>query len=530
MFNSRLSCASLIAPQDQGEDFEIYENYLRNRRVKIFLRTSAIHGSIPTTRHYYQVESAKAWTGLGAGGGTSFRTSSGRLAFFKLFKCKDNDQRAYNGLRAKNAWTRIIVRPAEPNVKYEVQFLDDKGDWWFSDQSYPRKPRTPSPEVSPGTSSRSSTESLQSSRPASLASSQALDYLAEALTPSPVAQSRIKQEFLETDLLNTSASILIDSSDSVSNSSIPAVGLHVSTESLQSVLENPGPTLGPASPQMAQATFSADQLRLMQGLLNTMQQPAAEATTQVPANPDPVALSRQTELAPGVINDPRIMQMSTIIIRMKNLEESILHNVLLRDAGIHSFKIAARPIQSPSLDLFNHDVADQLNHILTEAARQGSDVILKAQMDSYQELISERDRLADGWDRTEADNRAITALIARRKPVVKPPPVPVEDKDAPTRFYLPPSTENNRITVNPVVAAQGTTGNRIPRTRSRSTARGQRQGRQARSRSRPTRSASRHRGPAPTTFPGRTEEERNAARIQAANQGCIAGYVPPRRR
>lgn len=530
MFNLRLSCGSLNAPRDQEEDFETYETYLRNKRVKIFLRTSAIHGSTPTTRHYYQVESSKAWAGLGAGGGTSFRTSSGRLVFFKLFKCKDNDQRAYNGLRAKNAWTRITVRPAEANVKYEVQYLDDKGDWWFPDQSFPRKPRTPSPVVSPDTSSRSSTESLQSSRPGSLASSHALDYLAEALTPSPVAQSHIKQEPLESNLFNTSASILIDSSGSVGNSPIPAVDLQTSVESLQSVLENPVFPQGPTFPQMAPTTFTADQLRLMQGLLNTMQQPTEEATTQAPVIPDPVALSRQTELTPNLINDPRILQMSSIIIRMKNLEDSILHNVLLRDAGIHSFKIAARPIQSPSLDLFNRDVADQLNHILTECARQGSDVILKAQMDAYQGLIGERDRLADGWDRTEADNRAITALIARRKTVVKPPPVPVEDKDAPTRFYLPPSTENNRITVNPVVAAQGTTGNRIPRSKSRSTTGGQRQGRQARSRSRPTRSASRQRGPAPTTFPGNTEGERNAARIQAANLGCIPGYEPPRHR
>ena len=519
MFGSR---TPLALAQDSCEDFEAVELRLQGRNVKIFLRTSAISGSTPVTRHYYQVQSSSAWAKAGPAGGISFRTLSGRVAYFKLFKCKDNDQRAYNGLRSKNCWIRISARPAEPNVRYEVQFLDDTGDWWFPDQIFPRKPRILSP-ASPIVSQASPSNSANRSRPPSVTSTISslapIDHLANQLTPSPVeacVNFPIKVEHPSPSIEDTSSNILIDiRSDSSEGPDSP------NSTTLANMASN--------QPNQ-RVTFNDAQLRLMRDLLG--QNPLGPQNTtniqdpSVSENVDPVALSRQTDLTANVINDPRITQMSSIIVKIKDLEDAILHSVLCREAGVHTFRISARPIQSPALERFNHEVAAELNHILTDCARRGSEVILKAQMEAYEGLLRERDNLADGWVRSDADNRAISALIARRKPLVKPPPIPVDDRDAPTPYYLPPSATSNKITVNRAIAAQGNTSRRIPGSRSRSNTRSG-----PRRHGRPTRSSSRPRSPDPVLSPEELEaaRTRNLARIRAANAGCIRGYNPPGR-
>ena len=519
MFGTRTQLASV---QDPCEDFEAVELRLQRKNVKIFLRTSAISGSTPVTRYYYQVESSSAWARAGPAGGISFRTSSGRATYFKLFKCKDNDQRAYNGLRSKNTWIRISARPSEPNVRYEVQFLDDSGDWWFPDQIFPRKPRATSPALlntPQGSPNSSANRSRPPSATSTISSLAPIDHLVNQLTPSPIearVSFPIKVEHPSPSIEDTSSSILIDICSDLSEGSVSP---------------NSTPLVNMASSRPNQhVTFNDAQIRLMRDLL--VQNPSGPQNTTSIQDPgvsetvDPVALSRQTDLTANVINDPRITQMSSIIVKIKDLEDAILHGVLCREAGRHTFRISARPIQSPSLDRFNHDVAAKLNHILTDCARHGSEIILKAQVEAYEGLLRERDNLADGWVRSDADNRAISALIARRKPLAKPPPVPVEDPDAPTPYYLPPSVTSNRITVNPVIAAQGNTRRRIPGSRSRSNTRSDH-----RRYGRPTRSSSRPRSPDRILSPEELEAARirNLARIRAANAGCIRGYNPPGR-
>jgi hypothetical protein len=509
-----------LSSAPQPVSFEAYESRLQGREVKIFLRTSAIHGTTPVTRHFYQVESSTAWAGLGAAAGISIRTGLGHLAFFKHFKCKDNDQRAYNGLREKNKWVPIVCLNAQPNVRYEVQHLNHLGNWWFADQIYPRRPRSISPPLVSNLLRGALTPSSNRprARPTSIASSNssaAIDYLVQGLTPSPnedQAAPRLKQEPTSPSLANTSDSILIElSSDSSSTSSL-------SPSSLRQDLVDQTPAARATS--ASNMNFNPDQLNLMRNLLIHHQAADQQPPEPTPVVSDPVAASRRTDLSSNIIHDPRILKMSSFLTRIAALEEAILHNVLCRDAGVHTFKVAARPIQSPSLDLFGAEVADQLNCILTECARQGSDVILKAQMTAYEGLLRERDSLDKDWVRTEADNRAISALVARRKPVIKQPPTPPEDPDAATPYYLPPSSKANRITVNPAIAAQGSTGNRIPRSRSSTRVR-QQPGARA------PRSSSRRRTPErPTTA---TEQSRNRERIDKVRQGRPAGYNPTNR-
>ena len=218
----------------------------------------------------------------------------------------------------------------------------------------------------------------------------------------------------------------------------------------------------------------------LQAFLDTLRQriPAEVlAAADVPAAtgrvPDPLDEDDPPPRPPRTENRAfadNVWEAGRLLARLDQLKEAISWREAALERNVQSFPLRVGPLQSPSSDLFEDDVADQLNTTLSDCAKRCSEIVLTAQRQALAKLTGQKDRITRGWTRTDNERLAIQEV---RRMHSRPPTrhqIPTEPQRGPTQYFLPPG-EHGPIKPNYEIVRDQSTGSRRSQSRNRSNSR-----------------------------------------------------------
>jgi len=165
-----------------------------------------------------------------------------------------------------------------------------------------------------------------------------------------------------------------------------------------------------------------------------------------------------------------VWEAGRLLARLDQLREAISWREAALEGNVQSFPLRVGPLQSPSSDLFEEDVADQLNTALSDCAKRCSEIVLTAQRQALAKLTSQKDRITRGWTRTDNERLAIQEVRRMHSRPSTRHQTPAEPQRGPTQYFLPPG-EHGPIKPNYEIVRNQSTGSRRSQSRNRSNSR-----------------------------------------------------------
>ena len=396
-----------------------------------------------------------------------------------LIRCGSKDHsRPYNYL-LERSWTPVRFSKPPPGTTWSVQAIEP--DYFGDNHATPRSAAT----INAAKSAYRAAQQNGHWNPIPRATTTPARSAQQVRVNNPLTTPVIHQRVSLTPSVRATTPAR-PSSDSGSQASVsPAPSEPESADNLDGVEEairdceinRPQPEastmnqMDPALLAQFQAFLQFQQLQQQQrtGATNISGQPSLATATN--AVPDPFDEHPTPPTAATHNQDPRIKEAGKLLARIDSLSEAVKWREAALAANFNSFPLRVGPLQSPSGDRLNPDLAEQLNVTISECAKRCSELVLEEQRRTLASLIDEKDNLADGWTRTNEERLAIQEARRFHTMTVTRRAIPSNTIVGPTKYFLPPTGDFNTIQPNPEIVGQQSTGRRRSRSRNRSESR-----------------------------------------------------------